>query len=154
MSAEILKLCLAGLKEGRSLGTLSALKSMNVSKILKSELSALETKIAKTKGSAGIINAQRLAFDVVIDLRVFDIRPVCSFLSEIEGDYHWTMLVSVAGSLEKSTQGRLMPTLTRQSIHPFNPILQAGLQDFESNCNSPVLVITPNNLQVSFGRLL
>ena len=139
MSAEMLKLCLAGLKEVRSLGTLSTLRSMNVSKILKSELLALETKITKTEGLTGIINAQRLAFGVLVDLRVPDIRPLCAVLREIEGDYDWAMLVSVAGSLEKSTQGRLMPSLTRQIIHPFNPILQAGLQEFESNCNSQYL---------------
>jgi len=150
MSAEMLKLCLAGLKEIRSLGTLSALRSMNVSKILKSELLALETKFGKSRGSTGVFNAQNVAFDVLVDLWVPDIRPICSFLSEIEGDYHWVMLLSLAGSLEKSTQGRVMPTLTRRDIGPFKPILQAGLQAVESNCNPTISFVTPNSVQASF----
>lgn len=134
MSAEMLKLCLAGLKEVRSLGKLAGLRSMNVSKILKSELLALEAKSAKSDKSTGILDAQHLAFNVLVELRVNGIRPICAFLGEIVEDYQWAMLVALAGSLEKSTQGRLIPGLTRQDIQPFDPILRAGLKDFGSNC--------------------
>jgi hypothetical protein len=132
MSAGMLKLCLVGLKEVRSLGALSSLRSMNVSKILKSELLSLEAKI--TNSGHGVLNAQHLAFNILADLRVSDIRPICAFLNDVEGEYHWAMLISLAGALEKSTQGRVIPGLTTQDIQPFNPILQAGLKDFESNC--------------------
>jgi hypothetical protein len=132
MSAEMLKLCLVGLKEVRALGALSSLRSMNVSKILKSELLSLETKI--TTSGQGILNAQHLALNILVDLRVSDIRPICAFLNDVEREHHWAMLVSLAGALEKSTQGRVIPGLTMQDIQPFNPILQAGLKDFESDC--------------------
>jgi hypothetical protein len=132
MSAEMLKLCLVGLKEVRALGALSSLRSMNVSKILKSELLSLKTKI--TNSGQGILNAQHLALNILVDLRVLDIRPICAFLNDVEGEHHWVTLVSLAGALEKSTQGRVIPGLTMQDIQPFNPILQAGLKDFESDC--------------------
>jgi hypothetical protein len=148
-SAEMLKLCLAGLKEVRTLGTLLGLRSMHVSKALKSELLALEAKLTYSGESMSILNAHHLAFNVLVDLRVSDIHPICAFLGEIEGDYHWAKLVALAATLEKSTHGKLIPGLTPDDIQPFNAILHTGLRDFESNCNSPATLSFLNSLSRS-----
>jgi hypothetical protein len=130
VAGEVLTLCLAGLREDRNLGTLASLRSLGVSKILKSELLSLQSK---SKILPEVLTPQHLALNILIDLRVSDIHPLCAFLRDFTEIDQWTILATIAGSLEKSTQGRVITGLKGQDIQSFNPILQRGLSEFETD---------------------
>ena len=130
VAGEVLRLCLAGLREDRNLGTLASLRSLGVSKILKSELLSLQTK---SEILPEVLTPHHLALNILIDLRVSDIHPLCVFLRDFAEIDQWTILVAVAGSLEKSTQGRVITGLKEEDIQAFNPILQQGLSKFEKD---------------------
>src|SRR5947207_13622074 len=141
VSREVLRLCLAGLGEDRSLRTLASLRSLGVSKILKSELLSLQTQMSKSKVSPEVLTSRHLALNILVDLRVSDIRPLCAFLGDCNEIDRWTTLDAIAGSLEKSTQGRVVTGLKEHDIEVFNPILQQGLSEFESDGMIPFYLL-------------
>jgi len=79
------------------------------------------------------LNAQSLAYEILVDLSVGDIRPICEFLREYEYEGQWKTLAAIARSLEKTTQGRVIPGLEDQDVQVFTPILQDGIRQFESD---------------------
>ena len=133
VAEEVLRLCLEGLREERNLGTLLSLRSLSVSKILKSELLSLQTQMSKSQILPGVLTSQHLSLNIVMDLRVSNILPLCKFLRDFTEDNQWTILAAIAGSLEKSTQGRVITGLRSQDIEVFNPILKLGLAEFETD---------------------
>src|SRR5437667_10612760 len=80
VSSEVLRLCLAGLAEERKLETLVSLRSLGVSKILKSELLSLQTQMPQSQVLAEVLTPRHLALNILIDLHVSDIRPLCAYL--------------------------------------------------------------------------
>ena len=133
MAGEVLELCLAGLRDERDLATLAGLRSLGASKILKSELGRLQTQMAESRTVPVTLNARNLAHGILIDLSVGDIRPICEFLREFEYEGQWKTLAAISGSLEKTTQGRVIPGLKDQEVQVFNPILRDGIRQFESD---------------------
>jgi hypothetical protein len=133
ISKEVLQLCLAGLREERDLTTLIGLRSMGVSKILKAELVGLQTQLTKSQIVPVALTARNIAHGILVDLPVADIRPICTFLADFEYEGQWKTLATISGSLEKSTQGRVMTGLKDQDVQVFNPILKQGISEFESD---------------------
>lgn len=133
ISKEVLRLCLAGLRDDRDLATLAGLRSLGASKILKSELLSLHTQIAKSQIVPVALTARNLAHGILVDLSVGDIRPICEFLGDFEYEGQWKTLAAIAGSLEKSTHGRVVTGLKDQDVQVFGPILQQGISQFESD---------------------
>jgi hypothetical protein len=136
VAAEVLRLCLVGLNDERNLAALSSLRSLSVSKILKTELSSLQTQMTKSHILSAGLTSRHLALNVLIDLRVSDIHPICAFLQDSNEEDQWTTLTAIAGSLEKSTQGRVITGLKARDVEVFNPILQQGLSEFETDGTS------------------
>lgn len=130
VAGEVLKLCLAGLRDDRDLGSLVSLRSLGVSKMLKSDLLSLQTK---SKSLQAVLTPRHLAINILIDLRVSDIHPLCVFLGDFNEIEQWTILAAIAGSLEKSTQGRVITGLKERDIQVFNQILRQGLSEFETD---------------------
>lgn len=133
VSSQVLELCLAGLEEKRDLIFLLALRSTGVSKILKTELLALQTHVSKSQILPNNLTPRNLARNVLGDLAVADIRPICVFMRDFEDDERWRTLAALAGSLEKSTQGKVFTGLKDKDVEIFNPILQEGISDFETD---------------------
>src|SRR5579859_3107081 len=131
----VMALCLKGLEERRDLVTLASVRSLGVSKILKAEFIDLQGKMSKSTNGLESLTAQNLAARILPDLIVQDIQPLCSFLSNYDG-IEWSVLLAVAGSLEKSTQGRIVTGLKEDEITGFNRILQDGISEFESDGTS------------------
>jgi hypothetical protein len=104
---------------------------------LKAEYIDLKVKIGKAKELLEDITAQNLATGILLDLVVQDVRPLCSFLRDYERE-QWSALRAVAGSLEKSTQGRLISGLQEEDIVPFTNILLEGITAFETDSTSPL----------------
>jgi len=132
-AGEVLRLCLEGLRHERNLGVLSSIRSLGVSKILKSELLSLQDEMSKSHILPEKLTARHLSVKILVDLRVSDIHPICTFLRDLNGDDQWTTLTAMAGSLEKSTQGRVIMDLTSQDVEVFNPLLKQGLSEFETD---------------------
>jgi hypothetical protein len=135
-SGDILQLCLAGIKEKRGLTELSSLRSIGVSKILKAELNSLAIELSKEEIIPETLSSHGLALTLIMDLTVPDIHPICLFLQDFDHEDEWKTLSAIAGSLEKSTQSKVLTGLTREDISVFKPILEQGLSTFESDCNS------------------
>jgi len=92
----------------------------------------LQEKMAKSTSSLGSISAQKLAVRILPDLVVQDIHPLCDFLGNYD-DADWSVLGAVAGSLEKSTQGRIVTGLKEEDVTCFTGILQDGISQFETD---------------------
>jgi hypothetical protein len=133
VASEVLNLCLAGLREKRDLITLSASRSLGLSKILKSELLSLQSQISTSQILPEILTSWSLALNILVDLTVPDIRPICAFLRDSVDAGRWDILASVAGALEKSTQGKVVIGLEDRNIEVFNPILQNGISGFDTD---------------------
>jgi len=133
VTKEVLQLCLAGLLDERDLPTLAALRSLGTSKILKAELLNLNSQIAKSRIVPQALTARNLVHGILSDLSVGDIRPICDFLRDFEYEGQWKTLGTIAGSLEKSTQGRVLTGLRDGDVEVFSPILQRGISQFESD---------------------
>lgn len=133
VATEVLELCLAGLRDNRDLVSLSSLRSLAISKILKSELLALQTHVSKSQILPNILTPRNLSRNVLVDLCVADIRPICAILPDIGDDDQWRILSAIATSLEKSTQAKVVTNLEDQHVKPFNPILQQGISEFETD---------------------
>jgi hypothetical protein len=138
VAAEVLNLCLAGLCEKRDLISLSASRSLGLSKILKSELLSLQSQISTSQILPEILTSRVLALNILVDLTVPDIRPICAFLRESSDAGRWEILASVAGALEKSTQAKVVTGLEDQDIQVFNPILQNGISGFDTDGMRPL----------------
>jgi hypothetical protein len=135
--AEVLEFCLAGLKEKRDLISLTSLRSLGVSKILKSELLALQSQVSKSQILPNILTSRNLAQNVLVDLCVPDIRPICTFLRNFDGDDQWRTLSVIGTSLEKSTQAKIWSKLETKDVEIFNPILKQGVSNFENDGSYP-----------------
>ena len=133
VAMDVLKLCLAGVNEKRDLIKLLSVRSLGVSKLLKSELLDLQTRTAKIQILPKALISHNFALDVLINLSVQDIRPICKLLWNIGEEDRWRTLASLAGCLEKSTQGKLLTGLEAQDISAFSPILKQGLSEFETD---------------------
>jgi hypothetical protein len=135
----VLEMCLKGSEETRDLVSLASVRSLGVSKILKAEYRDLMEKMGKAENPAEnpleVITAQNLAARILPDLVVQDIRPLCLFLRDYEGE-QWSVVLAVAGSLEKSTQGRVISGLQEEDITPFTKILLEGITNFETDSTS------------------
>lgn len=135
----VLEMCLKGSEETRDLVSLASVRSLGVSKILKAEYRDLMEKMGKAENPAEnpleVITAQNLAARILPDLVVQDIRPLCLFLRNYEGE-QWSVVLAVAGSLEKSTQGRVISGLEEEDITPFTKILLEGITNFETDSTS------------------
>lgn len=133
VSGDVLTLCLAGLLEHRDLAVLLSSRSLGVSKILKTELLSLQDLISTSQTPSKLLSPRNLSLDILVDLCVPDIRPICSYLRESDEDGQWHALAAIAGSLEKSTQGRLVNGLKDNEVEIFCPILRQGLSEFETD---------------------
>ena len=132
ISTGVLRLCLAGLRETRDLGKLSNLRSLSISKILKSELLTLQGQMAKLHILPEALTPRNFALSIIVDLPVTDIRPLCEFLRDCQ-DEDSKILVAVAASLEKSTQGRVVTGLEDNEVEIFEHILKRGISEFDTN---------------------
>jgi hypothetical protein len=104
-----------------------------LSKILKSELLSLQSQISTSQILPEILTSWALALNILVDLTVPDIRPICTFLRDSADAGRWDILASVAGALEKSTQGKVVTGLEDRNIQVFNPILQNGISGFDTD---------------------
>jgi hypothetical protein len=136
VAAEVLELCLAGLNEKRDLVSLSSLRSLGVSKILRGELLSLQRQVSKSQILPNVLTSRNLSQNVLVDLCVPDIRPICAFLQDFEDDERWGTLSVIAASLEKSTQAKVLTNLEDEDVKVFNPILQEGISEFEMDGTS------------------
>lgn len=93
--------------------------------------------MGKQEDSLEDITAQNLAARILPDLVVQDVRPLLSFLRDYEGE-QWNALRAVAGSLEKSTHGRIISGLQEEDILPFTNILLEGITAFEIDSTPPL----------------
>jgi hypothetical protein len=157
VSKEVLDFCLAGLHDERDLAMLAGLRSLGASKILKTELLSLHTQMAKSQIVPMALTAQNLAHRILIDLSVGDIRPICEFLGNFEYEGQWKTLTAIAGSLEKSTHGRVITGLKDQDVQIFSPILQQGISQFESDGTNhfptELIVVLLRKATLSFLRV-
>jgi hypothetical protein len=139
VTKEVLDLCLAGLRDERDLATLAGLRSVGASKILKTELLNLHSQIGKSRIVPLALTARNLVHGILCDLSVGDICPICDFLRDFKCEGQWKTLATVAGSLEKSTQARVITGLRDQDVEVFGPILQEGISQFDSDGISSLL---------------
>jgi hypothetical protein len=132
LASIVLKLCLAGLSENRDLASLSTVRSLNVSKILKKDLLDIPKKLSNFD-SPSSITSKSLAIEIVEDLYVNDIRPVCVFLNSYDEDDYWKMMETMAICLEKNTQGKVLTGLKNEHMKVLDDILTKGISEFETD---------------------
>ena len=133
VAGDVLTLCLEGINEKRDLNKLLSARSLNVSRILRNELLDLQSQTEGKTALPEVLASRTFALDILSDLGVPDIRPICAFLRELDVEDHWRTLVALGGSLEKSTHGRLLSGLKDEEVAVFRPILKQGLAQFETD---------------------
>jgi len=133
IAAEVLDLCLAGLKESRDIATLSSLRSIGLPKIMKSEFSALQDQLLKSQIVPEALSSHNIALDIIEELSVSNIHPLCKFLSDSDEQLDWRTLAPISSSLEKGTQGKVMNDLKSQYVDVFNSILCRGINEFDDD---------------------
>ena len=133
VAPEVLQLCLAGLKENRDIATLSSLRSVGLTKIMKSEFSTLQDQLLKSQIVPEALSSYNIALHIIADLSVSDIHPLCEFLADLDEQLDWMILAPIASSLEKCTQGKLMNGLKSQDVEVFNSILNRGINEFDND---------------------
>lgn len=141
VAGDVLTLCLEGLNEKRDLNKLLLARSLNVSKILRNELLELRSQTERRTVLPEVLASRTFALDILSDLGVPDIRPICAFLRELDVEDQWRSLVALGGSLEKSTHGKLLNGLKDEEVAVFRPILKQGLAQFETDGTFPVFFI-------------
>ena len=133
IATEVLDLCLAGLKESRDIATLSSLRSIGLPKIMKNEFSALQDQLLKSQIVPEILSSHNIALDIIEELSVSNIHPLCKFLSDSDEQLDWRTLVPISSSLEKGMQGKVMNDLKSQDVDVFNSILCRGINEFDDD---------------------
>jgi Wings apart-like protein regulation of heterochromatin len=133
VTAESSRICLTGLQETRDLATLSSLRSLGLTKLLKQDLLGLESRLLSMDTLPKMLSPHNLATGVLADLSVSDISPLLSFLEENWEREQWGMLSSISQCLEKSTQGRVINDLNDRDVQVLTPLLKQGISEFETD---------------------